>query len=201
MKRPVVCCALLAITLPASAMRLVLVEEKHAQGPIITDISVEDVLGETPKPHLKLHPERNAEHGKLIDILAAGMPFEEVRIRDQTAEILAGFPGACKPVLGVAMLVSPIEDIDTVVPGVRDRRRIVGLYVGNCLAVDLEECLYDQNETGEVDFELRNFLGILKECRDATNAAVERGARYSDAVYEARPALKPQDAKPPQGRD
>ena len=188
MKHLAFACALLVLSTPALAMRLVLLEEKHAQGPIITKIGVEDVLGETPKPHLKLYPERNAEHGKLIDILAAGMPFEEVGIRDQTAEILAGFPGACKPVMGMSMMVSPIEHIDTILPGVRDKRRIVALFVGNCLAERLEECVYDQDDTGEVNFELGNLLGILKECRDATNAAVERGAPYSEDVYKTEPA-------------
>ena len=59
--------------------------------------------------------------------------------------------------MGISIIVSPIEHIDTVLPGVKDKRRIVNLYIGNCIKEDIAECEYDQDEGG-MNFDLRSLL-------------------------------------------
>lgn len=174
---------LIAFAQPVIAMRLAVLEEQFDQGPIISSIRVDDALGEHPNPHLRLDPTENPKHAQLIRILSAGMPFGQTEVRDQVAQVLAEFPAPCKGPMGLALAVGPMEHIDRFSPGVKDKRRVLNVYVGQCLGVDLPECSYDQSETGADDFGIRSLLRILRDCRDATNAAVARGVLFSDAVY------------------
>lgn len=172
----------LALLMPGAAqtMTLVLLEEQYAQGPIINDFRVHDALADEEKPYLRIYPDKNEVHKQFVEILSAGMPFDAPNVRNQVAEVLQGFPDVCKPHMGVAMVVGPIGHIDRVVLGVKDKRRILHMYIGNCLREDLPECEYDITRTGSINFDIGMFITVLRQCRDATNLALRNQAAFAD---------------------
>lgn len=182
--------ALMALSASAWAEPfLKLVETEYTDGPVkvrirVPNLLIFDVAG---KPHLALDPLGNPDHARVIDILRPGIPIDQENIRDDIASLLAQFPQPClngpsEQGLSFALLVSPIEDIDRFVPDVIDKRRITSVYLSRCLAETPKACLYSQKYTGAVDFDIGSLRRVLRECRDATNAAVEGGARYFDAT-------------------
>lgn len=149
MKQMLLLSAIAMLALPAQAgVLLKVLETEYTNGPLKTRIEVSDVLSRdaVDVPHLNLHPDTNAEHAALIRTLAPGIPFDDPKVRDQVAEILASSPDACVvggtgPGLRVGLLVSPVEHIDIFVPGVVDKRRIGSVYLSGCLAENPPECL------------------------------------------------------------
>lgn len=176
-------------TFTSEAMFMVVLEESYADGPLKKDppLRVDDVLGEKPSAFLKIYPEKNRSHQEIVDLLSAGMPFGAKNVRNQVAKILSGFPESCKPHMGLSVLVSPLSRVEMVSPGVKDIRRVTSLYLGNCLDKDIPQCEYDIAQTGALDFNLQMFLAVLTECRDATNAAIQKGAELVQWQKENNP--------------
>lgn len=168
----------LLFQLPTSvlAVQLNVLEEQVLGGTIIADIRIRDVLHEDPVPRLRIYPGKVRQHRHLVDILAAGFPFDQESFRNVVAEVLADYPSVCKANLSVSLAVAPISGIDRFVPGVKDKRRVVGIYIGGCLQEDLPACEYDQQDSGEVEFNARSLLSILSTCGKAMNNATSQGA-------------------------
>lgn len=177
--------SLVLLSKAASAVQFVALEERNLAGPVIATISVTDVLEEHPTPRLKIYPDRIPEHQHLVDLLSPGFPFEQESFRSTVAGILSEYPSACKDSLYIAVGVATVSDITRFIPWVIDKRRVSGMYIGQCIQVDLPECEYDMLKTAEVDFTAGSFLHVIRQCQKATLAALAQGAALFRPTSEA----------------
>ncbi|HEY1182215.1 MAG TPA: hypothetical protein VGE56_07930 [Rhodocyclaceae bacterium] len=143
-----------------------------------------DALRMDAQGHPILLPEilSDPKHKAMAAILDPGMPFSGAGLRRELGDLLSAYPGSCRsatPPLSVTLLVTQVEDLSNFLPEITDERRITAVHIGDCAAVDQPECSYDNNKTGELDFDEGMLKGVLRKCRDTLLA----GAPYADTVY------------------
>lgn len=125
---------------------------------------------------LNLHPDTDAKHSEMVQLLSAGMPFDQLPVRNEIASILQTYPTACRDTLIVGLVVSPVEHIDTWIPDVKDKRRVGVVSIEECMEVQPLECTYTMADNGAANCDLGSLKRILRKCREALVRDIEAGA-------------------------
>lgn len=118
--------------------------------------------------------------------------FDRETTRSEIAEILKTFPKEC-PHNDVGLGVSPLEDIDTWAPNVKDKRRIGMISIYGCLKEQPLDCTYTMRDNSATDFDIGSLKRILGRCSEALARDIRNGSELAEWVSKDAPNRLPKD--------
>ena len=136
---------------------------------------------EPPVPTLKFEKPgslNQAEHDSCQLIMSNLTNLEQASVREQIAKIINQFP--C-PNANVMIKAFQIKNnaIKTVYPTARSNRTMNLVRVEGCLKERIQECVIPMSEDPVFIMTYEDLKNGLSRCRDAMNAAVQKGAELA----------------------
>jgi hypothetical protein len=119
-----------------------------------------------------------SEHESCQTIMANLTNLDQPSVRDQIASILRQFP--CPDAnIGIKSFQIKNEAIKTVYPTARSNRTMNLVLVEGCLKQRLDECVIPMSKDASFIMTYEDLKNGLARCRDAMQAAVQKGAELA----------------------